>query len=202
VLNTDEVVIEERGRLFGIAYRMLGTVPDAEDAVQETLIKWHQADRAQIEHPGGWLTTVITRYCIDQLRSARARRETYMGTWLPDPILAGDSLLQADPSERVALDESVSMAMLVVLETLSPAERAVLSSTTYSGSSSTRSARWLAEQRPPVGSSPRARAGTSRSAVRGSILTPRSRGVWSPLSSMPATAATSRGCWHCSIRLL
>jgi RNA polymerase sigma-70 factor (ECF subfamily) len=125
VLDTEQVVMEERGRLFGIAYRMLGTVPDAEDAVQETLIKWHQADRAQIEHPSGWLTTVITRHCIDQLRSARARRETYMGTWLPDPIVAGDTLVQADPSERVALDESLSMAMLVVLETLSPAERAV-----------------------------------------------------------------------------
>ena len=125
VLDIDRVVAGERGRLFGIAYRMLGTIADAEDAVQETLIKWHQADRDSIEQPRGWLTTVITRHCLDQLRSARARREMYVGTWLPDPIVEGDGLVQTDPAERVALDESVSMAMLVVLETLSPAERAV-----------------------------------------------------------------------------
>ena len=125
VLDVDSVVADERGRLFGIAYRMLGTVADAEDAVQETLVKWHQADRDTIEQPRGWLTTVITRHCLDQLRSARARREAYVGTWLPDPIVEGGGLVQTDPAERVALDESVSMAMLVVLETLSPAERAV-----------------------------------------------------------------------------
>ena len=123
--DTEQVVTEERGRLFGIAYRMLGTVADAEDAVQETLVRWQQADRAEIEHPRGWLTTVLTRHCLDQLRSARARRETYVGTWLPDPIVEAQGMVEADPAERITLDESVSMAMLVILETLSPAERAV-----------------------------------------------------------------------------
>lgn len=123
--DTEQLVVEERGRLFGIAYRMLGAVADAEDAVQETLVRWQQADRAGIEHPRGWLTTVLTRHCLDQLRSARARRETYVGTWLPDPIVEAQGMVEADPAERVTLDESVSMAMLVVLETLSPAERAV-----------------------------------------------------------------------------
>ena len=125
MLDTDQVVSEERGRLFGIAYRMLGTVADAEDAVQETFVKWHQADQERVERPRGWLTTAITRYCLDQLRSARARRETSVGTWLPEPIVEDDRMALTDPAERVTLDESVSLAMLVVLETLSPAERAV-----------------------------------------------------------------------------
>jgi len=123
--DIDQLVSQENGRLFGIAYRMLGSVADAEDAVQETLVKWQQADRESIDNPPGWLTTVLTRHCIDQLRSARARRETYVGTWLPDPIVEAQGMVQSDPAERVALDESVSMAMLVVLETLTPAERAV-----------------------------------------------------------------------------
>lgn len=93
---------------------------DAEDAVQETFLRWQQApDREAVQNPPGWLTTVLTRYCLDQLRSARARRETYAGTWLPEPMV------EDDPSDRAELDESVSVAMLVVLETLSPAERTV-----------------------------------------------------------------------------
>jgi RNA polymerase sigma-70 factor, ECF subfamily len=111
----------ERRHLFGVAYRLLGTVSDAEDAVQDTFLRWEQADQGAVDNPGGWLTTVITRLCIDQLRSARARRETYVGPWLPEPMLQETDDLPA----RVALDESVSLAMLVVLETLSPAERAV-----------------------------------------------------------------------------
>ena len=123
--DTTELVKQERGRLFGIAYRLLGTVSDAEDAVQETFLRWEQADRGAIEHPGGWLTTVITRYCLDQLRSARKQRETYVGTWLPEPLVTVAGATEGDPAEQVTLDESVSLAMLVVLETLSPAERAV-----------------------------------------------------------------------------
>ena len=115
----------ERERLFGVAYRLLGTVVDAEDAVQETFLRWEQADQRAIHNPAGWLTTVLTRYCLDQLRSARARRETYVGTWLPEPLIDVASPSVADPAERITLDESVSLAMLVVLETLSPAERAV-----------------------------------------------------------------------------
>lgn len=121
--DTAELAEHERRHLFGVAYRLLGTVADAEDAVQETFLRWEQADRDAIQNPRGWLTTVLTRYCLDQLRSARARRETYVGTWLPEPLVEDDAV--TDPAERVALDESVSLAMLVVLETLSPAERAV-----------------------------------------------------------------------------
>ncbi|HYY99952.1 MAG TPA: RNA polymerase sigma factor SigJ [Candidatus Binatia bacterium] len=115
-----DVLEPERGRLFGLAYRLLGTAADAEDAVQETFLRWQQAaDREAVQNPPGWLTTVLTRYCLDQLRSARARREAYVGTWLPEPVV------EDDPSDRAELDESVSVAMLVVLETLSPAERTV-----------------------------------------------------------------------------
>jgi RNA polymerase sigma-70 factor, ECF subfamily len=120
-----ELAEREGRRLFGVAYRLLGTVADAEDAVQETFLRWEQTDPAAVENPGGWLTTVLTRYCLDQLRSARVRREAYVGTWLPEPLMEGSDIVADDPAERVTVDESVSMAMLVVLETLSPAERAV-----------------------------------------------------------------------------
>jgi len=123
--DTAELAEREGRRLFGVAYRLLGTVADAEDAVQETFLRWEQADRSAIENPGGWLTTVLTRHCLDQLRSARARREAYVGPWLPEPMVEVADMVAEDPAERVALDESVSLAMLVVLETLSPAERAV-----------------------------------------------------------------------------
>jgi RNA polymerase sigma-70 factor (ECF subfamily) len=123
--DATELVERESGRLFGVAHRMLGSPSDAEDAVQETFLRWEQADQAAIENPRGWLTTVLTRYCLDQLRSARVRRESYAGTWLPEPLVEGGEMTAEDPAERVVLDESVSLAMLVVLETLSPAERAV-----------------------------------------------------------------------------
>lgn len=119
------VVQAERGHLFGIAYRLMGTVSDAEEAVQETFLRWARADVARIENPRGWLTTVLTRFCLDQLDLARRRREVYVGQWLPEPLVSDADLTSPDPAEQAALDESVSLAMLVVLETLSPAERAV-----------------------------------------------------------------------------
>jgi len=125
MMSTAELAESERGRLFGVAYRLLGTVADAEDAVQETFLRWEQADHETVRNPGGWLTTVLTRHCLDQLRSARARREAYIGPWLPEPIVEVADMTAEDPAERVALDESVSLAMLIVLQTLSPAERAV-----------------------------------------------------------------------------
>ncbi|MDW4571872.1 RNA polymerase sigma factor SigJ [Microbacterium sp. M3] len=119
----------ERGALLGLCYRMLGTVADAEDAVQETFVRWlrlSDAERAAIRNPAAWLTRVAGRICLDMLGSARARRERYVGEWLPEPV-PGDSPLAAaapvDPAERVTLDDSVSMALLVMLESLSPAER-------------------------------------------------------------------------------
>jgi RNA polymerase sigma-70 factor (ECF subfamily) len=123
--DTATLASRERGRLFAIAYRLMGTVSDAEDAVQEAFLRWEQADRDDIANPSGWLTTVITRYCLDQLRAARRQRETYIGPWLPEPLVSVESAVAEDPAEHVAMDESVSLAMLVVLETLSPAERAV-----------------------------------------------------------------------------
>jgi len=119
----------ERQHLLNVAFRMLGTMHDAEDAVQETYARWYrltEAERAAIEVPAAWLTRVTSRICLDMLGSARARREQYVGEWLPEP-LSGTSLSQGligtDPLEHATLDDSVTMALLVVLESLSPAER-------------------------------------------------------------------------------
>ncbi|MGW7539894.1 RNA polymerase sigma factor SigJ [Streptomyces sp. NPDC054770] len=112
-----------RPRLAAIGYRLLGSASEAEDAVQETYLRWQAADTGRIEVPEAWLTKVLTNLCLNQLTSARARRETYVGQWLPEPLLAGDPMLgPADTAER---RESVSYAVLVLLERLTPAERAV-----------------------------------------------------------------------------
>ncbi len=111
---------EHRDLLISIAYRVLGSVTDAEDTVQEAWLRWSKVDSAEISNPRAFLVRVTTRLAIDRLRRAKARRESYVGPWLPEPILT-----DADVAEDVALAESVSMAMLVVLETLSPLERAV-----------------------------------------------------------------------------
>lgn len=112
-----------RGRLEAIAYRMLGSAGDAEDVVQETYLRWHAADRELIETPEAWLTKVLTNLCLNQLTSARVRRETYVGQWLPEPVLAGDRML--GPADTAEQRESVSLAMLTLMERLSPNERAV-----------------------------------------------------------------------------
>jgi RNA polymerase sigma factor (sigma-70 family) len=121
-------VMSERRQLINLAYRLLGSLAEAEDAVQETYTRWYAMSAEQrraIESPGGWLTTVASRICLDVLGSARARRELYVGEWLPEPLpaAAAQSVAAADPADRVTLDESVSMAFLVVLETMTPAER-------------------------------------------------------------------------------
>jgi len=112
-----------RPRLEAIAYRLLGSASEAEDAVQETFLRWQSADVGRIEVPEAWLTKVLTNLCLNQLTSARARRETYVGQWLPEPLLAGDPML--GPADTAEQRESVSYAVLVVLERLSPNERAV-----------------------------------------------------------------------------
>lgn len=124
-----EEMDRERRTLLALAYRMLGTVADAEDAVQETYVRWYRqtdAERERILNPAAWLTRVASRICLDMLGSARARRERYVGEWLPEP-LPGESAIAAavpiDPLDRVTLDESVSMALMVVLDSLTPAER-------------------------------------------------------------------------------
>jgi len=118
-----------RGHLIGVAYRMLGTLQDAEDAVQETYLRYVRAADSDIHDLRAWLTRTIARICLDEMRSARARRESYVGQWLPEPVVGViKSLSQAPlgPEDRVTLDESVSMAMLVLLESLTPAERTAL----------------------------------------------------------------------------
>ena len=106
-------------RLFGVAYRMLGSVTDAQDVLQEAYLRLRSVEPTQLHSPGGWLTTVVTRLCLNHLDLARVRRERYVGPWLPEPVEA-----MRDVADDVVLAESISAAFLVVLETLSPPERA------------------------------------------------------------------------------
>ena len=114
---------EQRARLFGLAYRLLGSAADAEDVVQDTYVRWSGADQAAIVAPPVWLARVATNLCLNRLASARARREVYIGPWLPEPVLTSDGTL--GPMESAAQRDSVSLALLVLLERLTPAERAV-----------------------------------------------------------------------------
>lgn len=121
-------VIAERRHLMALAFRMLGTVAEAEDAVQETYGRWYRMSREQrdaVEVPGAWLTRTASRVCLDVLGSARRRRERYVGPWLPEPVPrhAFTDPGADDPADRVTLDDSISTALLVVLERMTPAER-------------------------------------------------------------------------------
>ncbi|HET6886245.1 MAG TPA: sigma-70 family RNA polymerase sigma factor, partial [Rubrobacteraceae bacterium] len=109
-----------RGLLISVAYRVLGSVSDAEDVVQESWLRWSNLDHSGINYPRAFLVRVTTRLAIDRLRRVKALRETYVGPWLPEPVLS-----ERDVAEEVGLAESISMAMLIILETLSPLERAV-----------------------------------------------------------------------------
>jgi RNA polymerase sigma-70 factor (ECF subfamily) len=126
-------IMSERRQLIGLAYRLLGSLADAEDVVQETYTRWYGMSREQqdaVESPGAWLTTVASRICLNLLSSARARRENYVGEWIPEPVpdrtgwISGrPAAASPDPADRVTLDESINMAFLVVLESMTPAER-------------------------------------------------------------------------------
>jgi RNA polymerase sigma factor (sigma-70 family) len=128
-----DAVMGERRQLINLTYRLMGSLAEAEDAVQETYARWYAMSAQQqdaIESPGAWLTTVASRICLNLLGSARARRETYVGEWIPEPLpepaewisgRPGSSAI--DPADRVTLDESVSMAFLVMLDSMTPAER-------------------------------------------------------------------------------
>ena len=130
-----DVFEAERARLTGLAYRMLGSISDAEDVVSEAWLRYQRADSAMLERPEAWLTTVTSRLAIDRLRAITRRREEYVGPWLPEPVPTGDapagtglSVTPApaeDPADRVALSESLTLGFLVVLDRLGPVERAV-----------------------------------------------------------------------------
>lgn len=120
-MTTDQTTFaDHRNLLFSIAYRLLGSAADAEDAVQDAWFKWSADDRSQVSDPKAYLARIVSNLSIERLRATRRQRETYVGPWLPEPILT-----EPDAAADVATAESVSMAMLVVLETLSPIERAV-----------------------------------------------------------------------------
>jgi RNA polymerase sigma-70 factor (TIGR02957 family) len=117
-----EAFEQHRPRLFGIAYRMLGSVADAEDVLQDAWLRWEGTDRARVADPGAYLARTVTNLCLNALTSARARREVYVGPWLPEPVVTADGAL--GPMEEAVQRECVSFALLAVLERLSPAERA------------------------------------------------------------------------------
>ncbi|MFH8612873.1 RNA polymerase sigma factor SigJ [Streptomyces sp. NPDC018029] len=128
-----DALMGERRHLINLAYRLLGSLAEAEDAVQETYTRWYAMSRQQqdaIDSPGAWLTTVASRICLNVLGSARARRETYVGEWIPEPLPEPTEWISGrpgggavDPADRVTLDESVNLAFLVVLDSMTPAER-------------------------------------------------------------------------------
>ena len=120
--NRNKIFQQHRPLLFSIAYRMLGSVADAEDTVQEAFVRWQQVSVTEVRSPKSYLSAVVTRLCLDHLRSEKVRREEYVGPWLPEPLLTDGSL---DVAETVELDETLSMAFLVLLERLTPVERAV-----------------------------------------------------------------------------
>ncbi|MDX3519293.1 RNA polymerase sigma-70 factor [Streptomyces scabiei] len=120
-----DVFEEHRSVLMGVAYRMLGRVADAEDVVQEAWLRWSGADRSEVREPRGFLVRVTTRLSIDRLRQVQSRKEAYPGPWLPEPYVTDYGVTVEDTAERAVLADTVSLAVLVVLESLSPLERAV-----------------------------------------------------------------------------
>ncbi len=113
---------QHRSALFGLAYRMLGSVMDAEDIVQEAFLRWQNAPESDIRSPRAYLMTIVTRLCVDQLRLAHVQREEYIGAWLPEPLMDSP---ESDPISQVELHEAISTAFLVLLESLAPLDRAV-----------------------------------------------------------------------------
>jgi RNA polymerase sigma factor (sigma-70 family) len=124
-VNDSQIYAEQferhRAQLQAVAYRMLGSMAEAEDAVQEAWLRLSRSDADAVDNLGGWLTTVVGRICIDMLRARRRRNEDYVGTWLPEPVVSLEE--PGDPESQAQLAESVGLALLVVLETLAPAER-------------------------------------------------------------------------------
>ena len=178
-----------RRRLLGLAYRMLGSMADAEDAVQETYLRWHGADRDKVSDPRAFLMTTTTRICLDMLTSARARHEEYVGPWLPEPVLDTAALA---PDSRTELAEDLSIALLLTLDRLSPLERAAFLLHDVFDFSFSEVATALDGARPRAGSSPPAHARTC--AQRDHAAPPRRRRVRA--KSMRNMRSSSRHSWR------
>lgn len=193
-MTATERFAQARPRLLRLAYSELGDVGEAEDVVQEAWVRLQRADRDAIANLDGWLTTVVARLALDRLHSARARRETYVGPWLPEPLMS------EDPTDRVTLDESVSYALLTVLEQLSPAERTAFVCTTCSTCRLATSPRWWAAPLRRFGSLRRARAATSSGGAR--AFRPRAANTIAPCarSRRRWPTATWRTWSRCSTR--
>lgn len=192
-------LMAERRRLLNIGYRMLGSLQDAEDVVQETYARWYglsEEEQRAIGAPLAWLTRVASRICLDHLTSARVRREHYTGEWLPEPVRhsatwtsAGDEG-GADPADRITLDESVSMGMLVVLDSFTPAERVAFVLHDIFGMPFTEIADTVGRTPPPAASSPPPPVGASPTGVP-AAAPHRSTSRSSPRSATPARPAIS-----------
>ena len=172
---------EQRPRLRAVAFRMLGSAAEADDALQEAWLRVSKADATGVENPDGWLTTVTARVCLNMLRSRRTRHEEPLELRVPDPVVTREGI---DPSDEAVLADSVGLALLVVLEMLDPAERLAFVLTTCSRCPSTRSLRWSSVlRRPLVSSRARRRRCTesSRRPTRTSHASARSSMPFSPL---------------------
>ncbi len=165
---------ENRAHLRALAYRMLGSTTEADDAVQEGWIRLSRSDPSEIANVGGWLTIVVARVCLDMLRSRKSRREESLGTHVPDRILSRNPGI--DPEHEAVLADSVGLALLVVLEMLAPPNGSHSCCTTCSACRSRRSRRWSTARPPQPASSPAARAGACKKRLR------------SPTPTWPASA--------------
>ena len=183
----EDAFARHRSLLFTVASEMLGSASDAEDVVQEAWLRWADVDHAAVRDQRAYLVRIVTRQALNRLRSLARRREEYVGEWLPEPLLTGP-----DVAADVELAESVSIAMLTVLETLGPAERAVLCYATCSRPPTTRSQKRSASHPPPSARSPTGLATTSLLGVRGCrSARPSSRRPWTA-SSPPSDTATCK----------
>lgn len=186
-----------RGRLASLAYRLLGSAADAEDTVQDTFLRWQAADRERVEVPEAWLTKVVTNLCLDRLRSAQARHERVAGAWLPEPLLEGDPML--GPADTFEQRESVSLAVLTLLERLSPVERAVyVLREAFSYSHAEIAGILDITESASQQHVHRARIRVTAERRRGSEADPRPRAGSSRSSSPPPRRGAPNGWWRCS----
>lgn len=191
---------EHRPVLMGVAYRMLGRVADAEDVVQDAWLRWSAADRTEVREPRAYLVRVTTRLAIDRLRQVKARGEAYVGPWLPEPYVTDFGDTVPDTAERAVLADSVSLAVLVVLESLSPLERAVFVLRRRSATRTPTSRPcWTAASR-LCANSPDGPANTSTNGARATRSTLPNAAI-SPSGSSPLRPReTWRASWRCSPR--